>query len=481
MATPAAQNNAIIFAAVLGLGVYAVYAVGDLQSVIYAVCGAYAIRLLLRNPDILKQLQSQIRNIGLQAQTQLRAQPQLRPQPVYTYDGQPIAAVQQDPAYPSYPQQQLPQGYPRLDMNYMEPPQPPAHYASPPANLETSFLDELMRSPQMSFPQYEQPPSRSQPSRATTAAMDDFPVPARNPYGSYSHYDAGTINGERMAAAAAHMPSTASTTSSGRSSTVAVSAAEGFPIPTRNPYGSYSHYDAGTIGGERIAPHAQVPVDVASDEKAPTRPDSVMSNPADSFPTPVKNPYGSYSHYDAGTIGGQKIGGQQQPVMLAPAPTSRAPSANSQKPTTTFAPSPLRSETSPKEEYTFKRKHRMPTISARVPGMSPLPGAGMITSPTHLKALGTSYSVSSDKQVLSPVPVPAPVLEPLAKLLDSPLLQSPCGYDSDSSHASSSSGSGSAPGNAGEHGRPGEGHNRSESSASSLGVPTYEKHVSRCP
>lgn len=364
-------------------------------------------------------------------------------------------------------------------MNFIQAPQPQVHYAP-----EQSFLDELARSPQSTHSHQD---SMARPVRAA----DDFPIPTRNPYGSYSHYDAGTVNGERVAGGK-HSPSGSVVvpvaTPAGRTVTIAAApASKRVPVSNRNAYGVTSE-------DKRKAP------------TPPARSESVITeDPTDAFMTaPTKNPYGSYSHYDNGTVSGQKVSDEKQINDALATPTgptgsslARAPSQKSAR----FSP-----DAAAKEEYTFKRKHRMPTISDRVPGMSPLPGAGMVTSPTHLKALAASTSpgpfghaptpapshssrpsissnasltasqlVSFHRQIFSPKPVQVPVLEPLAKLLDSPLLQSPSGYDSDSSHASSSSGSGS--GHQKQNGRPGEGHHRSESTASSLGVPTYEKHV----
>lgn len=118
---------------------------------------------------------------------------------------------------------------------------------------------------------------------------------------------------------------------------------------------------------------------------------------------------------------------------------------------------PLRTDTMViKEEYVPKRQHRKPTVAARV-GEVAAPGGGI--APPRTSSAGSNNSSSSpSKRFGSPV-------------ADSPQVTSPSGYESDSSHASSSSGHSS------KHVSSLNGHGRTESTTSSLGLPQYEKHA----
>src|SRR4051794_34438811 len=60
------QNNLALAVALAGLGTYAFYtSIGDMQTVIYTVGGAYVLRILLQNPEIMRQIQA--RDTALQS------------------------------------------------------------------------------------------------------------------------------------------------------------------------------------------------------------------------------------------------------------------------------------------------------------------------------------------------------------------------------------------------------------------------------
>jgi hypothetical protein len=413
------NNSVVVLVAALGLGAYAVYSVGDLQTVIYAVCGAYVLRLLMQNPDILAQLQDQLSVL---------------------HTGRVIQPVMHSPHVEPMPtlarEQAAPQ--PRLDMNFLEQTgyQPLRQQQQPlqsqhPQRSQTMSEYEITspKTPIPSYAQFSAPPAISVsrlPPRTdsrTSNHSEEYPTHVS----TYTQSDHGTITEDRYNLLSAGQM----TPRPGMDPRLSVvSTFSAFPEPVTNPFSSYSHYDAGTIGGERLVQYAEIPNEFPvpaafnlSERIAapPQRPESSRSLRSDN--TPTKKP--SYSSYDAGNRSG-----------------STQPS---------FAPFSL------KDEYTPKRQHRKPTVAARV-GEVAAPGGGI--APARTSSAGSS----SDKH-RSPKGFASP-------LVDSPQVTSPSGYDSDSSHASSSSGHSSK--NVG----PLNGHGRTESSTSSLGLPTYEKHVS---
>ncbi|KAG8806622.1 hypothetical protein FRC17_004896 [Serendipita sp. 399] len=457
------SNNIVVFLAVAGLCGYTVYTTGNLQNFIYAVSALYVIRTFMRNPELVKQLHAQVQAL----------------QGHYYHRGMvPVATVS--------PARVSPRPSPLAVANTVAPapapapvvPHPqeistvPVHHQPP--RLDTNFLDQVR-------------PDGYQPLPARLPNIDEFEVPF-TPIPSYSsssyHHPAGavagTIIGSSQAGGASqrapttHVPSRTTSRSSGNNP------AESYP-PRNQP--SRSLYDANINTLPNLAnmtPAAAAAARVAA-AVAAMRPDSRMSD----FAVPIQNPYGSYSHYDAGTVNGQRMATfpedqqqqqqqqqQQHPTVseiIARPPTRGSPRAN------TISVSNPSSASIAKDEYVPKRKHRVPTMSARV-GEVFAPGAG----------------------IAPPAPGQVSQLPPV-KFFNSPLVNSPSashsqqqqqqGYESDSSHVSSSpAGSRSHSRQSSSHG-PGDAattttpsstfptaHARTESD-SSLGLPTYEKHA----
>lgn len=410
------SNNVVVFVAALALGGYAVYSVGDLQTVIYAVCGAYVLRLLLQNPEVLSQLQDQL--------SLLRHQQQRQP-----------VAHSPHSAHPSHPEMMMPAQapppvatqQPRLDLNFMEQTgyQPLRQQQQHQRAQTMPEYDMNNASPTTPIPSYTQfhhhaPPTIKLPNRSS-GSSDEFTIhnaATRNRFGSFSQSDNGTITGDRFNLLSAG-DITPRPNMDPRMSVVSTFSA--FPEPVNNPFGSYAHYDAGTIGGERLVQRVDVPaeytvpVDFNLSERIaapPLRPSSSSSVRSNTMPVPAAN---------------------KKPAH------------------------PLRTDTMViKEEYVPKRQHRKPTVAARV-GEVAAPGGGI--APPRTSSAGSNNSSSSpSKRFGSPV-------------ADSPQVTSPSGYESDSSHASSSSGHSS------KHVSSLNGHGRTESTTSSLGLPQYEKHV----
>ncbi|CCA67607.1 hypothetical protein PIIN_01435 [Serendipita indica DSM 11827] len=435
------NNNVVVFVAVSGLCAYTVYTNGNLQSFIYAVCGAYVLRMLMRNPELLRQLQEHVNTlIGGRRVPVARSIPPQHPSTVHA------------PLQEMYPQPVPPQ--PRLDMNFVDHHQQMLNggYQALPPRRPSQF-DEHEQGPVTPTPSYnsgyQQPQhlhQRSQ-SRPLPTVVEDYASVPSNAMPPRTHAQTPNL---------------------------------------------YAQINAGTNPAElaNLSPAAAAAARVAA-AVAAMRPDSRMSD----FAPAISNPYGSYSHYDAGTINGERIAGAAQPLppstMVQEAisraastrPGSSMATSRSSPPraNTMHTPSPLRAQTmaspvssSSNGEYVPKRKHRMPTISARV-GEAGAPGTGIAPAPNapstnplvmltqqqnngvyHSSTLSSGSSNGSGSHytdsplVTSPSPLPA----------SSRQTGGNNGYESesDSSHASSS-----------ENHR----HERSES----LGLPTYEKHA----
>ncbi|KAG8843381.1 hypothetical protein FRB91_003395, partial [Serendipita sp. 411] len=472
------SNNLVIFLAVAGLCGYTVYTTGNLQHFIYAVSALYVLRLFLRNPEILKQLHAQIQS--------------LQKGQYYHRGLVPVATVSPVPARVSPP----PMNHATLaasapapgaahhhtqEMHSAVPVHPQEPLVAP--RLDMNFLDQVR-------------PDGYQPLPARLPNIDEFDAPF-TPIPSYSSSSYNPAIGSPQGAANHQLQRRIPSRSASRAESriAAVSGINATPenYPQRNQAPSRSLYDAnaGALPSStnlanlaNLTPAAAAAARVAA-AVAAMRPDSRMSD----FAMPIQNPYGSYSHYDAGTINGQRLAAlsedhQQQQLerppsvseIIAAPPSQRSTSAGSTsrvspRSNTIAVSAPVATTTavSVKDEFVPKRKHRVPTMSARV-GEVFAPGAGIAPPP--------------------------PLHESPVKFFNSPLVNSPSassshqqqqnGYESDSSHASSSSPSSASSGSRRRSPGPGDStasatsspnnHVRTES-VSSLGLPTYEKHA----
>ncbi|KAG8768157.1 hypothetical protein FRC15_005279, partial [Serendipita sp. 397] len=279
------SNNLVIFLAVAGLCGYTVYTTGNLQHFIYAVSALYVLRLFLRNPEILKQLHAQIQS--LQGQ--------------YYHRGLvPVATVSPVPARVSPPPMNhatlAAASAPAPEMHSAVPVHPQEPLVAP--RLDMNFLDQVR-------------PDGYQPLPARLPNIDEFDAPF-TPIPSYSSSSYNPAIGSPQGANnhQRRIPSRSASRAESRIAAVSgiVNNATPENYPQRNQAPSRSLYDAnaGALPSSNnlanLTPAAAAAARVAA-AVAAMRPDSRMSD----FAMPIQNPYGSYSHYDAGTINGQRL------------------------------------------------------------------------------------------------------------------------------------------------------------------------------
>ncbi|KAG8811293.1 hypothetical protein FRC20_003091 [Serendipita sp. 405] len=385
------SNNLVIFLAVAGLCGYTVYTTGNLQHFIYAVSALYVLRLFLRNPEILKQLHAQIQS--LQGQYYHRGLvPVATVSPVPARVSPPpmnhaTLAAASAPAAPSALAHHHTQ-----EMHSAVPVHPQEPLVAP--RLDMNFLDQVR-------------PDGYQPLPARLPNIDEFDAPF-TPIPSYSSSSYNPAIGSPQGAANHQLQRRIPSRSASRAESriAAVSGINATPenYPQRNQAPSRSLYDAnaGALPSStnlanlaNLTPAAAAAARVAA-AVAAMRPDSRMSD----FAMPIQNPYGSYSHYDAGTINGQRLAAlsedahhQQQQLerppsvseIIAAPPSQRSASAGSTsrvspRSNTIAVSAPTATAPVNKDEFVPKRKHRVPTMSARV-GEVFAPGAGIAPPP----------------------------------------------------------------------------------------------------
>ncbi|KAG8811618.1 hypothetical protein FRC19_003694 [Serendipita sp. 401] len=303
------SNNLVIFLAVAGLCGYTVYTTGNLQHFIYAVSALYVLRLFLRNPEILKQLHAQIQSLqgqyyhrGLVPVATVSPVPaRVSPPPMNhatlaaaSAPAAPAAAhhhtQEMHSAVPVHPQEPL--VAPRLDMNFLDQVRPDG-YQPLPARLPN--IDEF-DAPFTPIPSYSS--SSYNPAIGSPQGAANHQLQRRIPSRSASRAES------RIAAVSGIVNNTATPEN----------------YPQRNQAPSRSLYDAnaGALPSStnlanlaNLTPAAAAAARVAA-AVAAMRPDSRMSD----FAMPIQNPYGSYSHYDAGTINGQRLAALSEDAQL---------------------------------------------------------------------------------------------------------------------------------------------------------------------
>ena len=467
------QSDLMLAVALAGLGTYAAYTtLGDMQTVIYTVGSAYVLRILMQNPEIMRQLQARLSSLqnGRPLITSSAA-------PIHFQGQQPnhhgsalprIDTSYNHPAGNGYQPLQATNGgsglYDDFENSMATPTTPDLRYAPLPGTAapapaasrmpsrpdsRTSTVQQRGPSPSITVatatPTVRAPPSIGMntrpgadvfdPRASTVSTFSAFAIPMTNPFASYQHYDNGTVNGERLlspihendateqfAASQSHSSSfrfiTDLTLSGGPFDTRAslvpgsgfdprasiVSTFSAFAIPTVNPFSSYTFYDAGTIGGERVA-QGQQPNETLSERIAapPHRSDtSATVTQANVTPAaPAKTV--SQSPYDAGAVIGQQLARRASRcytgvsgVGLPGAGTLAAVTASTPtSPATAATPSSAVSMS----EYVPKRKHRQPTVAARV-GEVAAPGGGIAPAPEPVAA---PFERSSTPVIQAPV------------------------------------------------------------------------------
>jgi hypothetical protein len=177
-----------------------------------------------------------------------------------------------------------------------------------------------------------------------------------------------------------------------------VSTFSAFAVPKINPFASYNFYDAGTIGGERVTGTETLSERIAA---PPHRSDTsatvtqATETPAKAEP-PAKTV--SQSPYDAGAVIGQQLARRASRCYTGvtgaglPGAGTGAIVTPAHSPTTAASPSGISMG-----DYVPKRKHRQPTVAARV-GEVAAPGGGIAPAPT-------TGSVTSQQQERSATPV----------------------------------------------------------------------------
>lgn len=156
-------------------------------------------------------------------------------------------------------------------------------------------------------------------------------------------------------------------------------------MPTINPFSSYTFYDAGTIGGERVAQNQQLNETLSERIAAPphrsdTSATITQENVAPTQTVPAKTV--SQSPYDAGAVIGQQLARRASRcysgVTGVGLPGAGTLAAVVSTPTSPVTSTPTNAVSM--SEYVPKRKHRQPTVAARVGEVAP-PGGGIAPAP----------------------------------------------------------------------------------------------------
>jgi hypothetical protein len=227
------QSNLMLAVALAGLGTYAFYStLGDLQTVIYTVGGAYVLRILLQNPEIMRQLQA--RFAALQSGRPLHSLPPMNLQGInnaHVYNnGAALPRIDTSNLHSGngYQPLQATNGgsglYDDFENSMATPTTPDPSYTSLPGSgpavnhmhsrpdSRASTVQQRGPSPTITVatatPTVRNAPSIGMSTRpgteffdpraSTTSTFSAFAVPMTNPFASYQHYDNGTVNGERL-------------------------------------------------------------------------------------------------------------------------------------------------------------------------------------------------------------------------------------------------------------------------------------------
>lgn len=228
------QSDLMLAVALAGLGTYAFYTtLGDMQTVIYTVGGAYVLRIFMQNPEIMRQVQA--RFASLQSGRPLQSIP-----PPLHFQGQnansngsALPRIDTSFNHPSgngYQPLQATNGgsglYDDFENSMATPTTPDPHYAPLPSNGPPSAASRMQSRPDSrastvqqrgaspsitiatATPTVRAPPSIGMsvrpgtdvfdPRASTTSTFSAFAIPMTNPFASYQHYDNGTVNGERL-------------------------------------------------------------------------------------------------------------------------------------------------------------------------------------------------------------------------------------------------------------------------------------------
>jgi hypothetical protein len=156
-----------------------------------------------------------------------------------------------------------------------------------------------------------------------------------------------------------------------------VSTFSAFAVPTINPFSSYTFYDAGTIGGERVSGETLSERIAAPPQRSDT---SATVTQASETPASTQGPAKavSQSPYDAGAVIAQQLARRPSRCYTGvtgvglPGAGTGAVVAPSQSANTPKTPTSAVSMS----DYVPKRKHRQPTVAARV-GEVAAPGGGI--------------------------------------------------------------------------------------------------------
>ncbi|KIM31276.1 hypothetical protein M408DRAFT_256802 [Serendipita vermifera MAFF 305830] len=428
------QSDLMLAVALAGLGTYAFYTtLGDMQTVIYTVGSAYVLRILMQNPEIMRQVQARLSS--MQTGRPVPAPLQFHSANGAANNGSSLPRIDTSSNHPSgngYQPAQATGGlYDDFENSMATPTTPDPNYIPLPSggapsamsrvqqhqqhvrpDSRTSTLQHQQRGPSPSItvatatPTTRAPPSIGMsvrpgtetfdPRASTTSTFSAFAIPMTNPFASYQHYDNGTVNGERLLSPIHENDPTENFGARGPLDTRAslvpgsgfdprasiVSTFSAFAVPTTNPFASYTFYDAGTIGGERVAPNQQ--------------PNETATAPVEAVPSKTV----SQSPYDAGAVIGQQLARRASRcysgvtgVGLPGAGTLASPAAAS--PTTPAGNGVSMSE------YVPKRKHRQPTVAARVGEVAP-PGGGIAPPPAPVERAVTPVLQAPVKPVARP-------------------------------------------------------------------------------
>ena len=229
------QSSLMLAVALAGLGTYAFYnTLGDMQTVIYTVGGAYVLRFLMQNPEIVRQVQARLAALqnghALQGVAPINSQG-MRTARTHNH-GQTLPHIDTSFNHPpgnSYQPLSATNGgsglYDDFENSMATPTTPDPSYTPLPGNTpaasrmqqsrpdsRTSTLQQRGASPSTTVatatPTVRNPPSIGMTTRPGTEVFDPrasvtstfsaFPIPMTNPFASYQHYDNVTVNGERL-------------------------------------------------------------------------------------------------------------------------------------------------------------------------------------------------------------------------------------------------------------------------------------------